>query len=240
MRKQEEKIDEAEIDAAVKAVNDRLENWTLWAKSAAYTRVLRPSEFLAVVVWVLELRKGSDLSESEMRDAVSHWKYVIFRGFEEKILVRLHGASLLPVPDAGGSDWVLSVSQLNDLMGRLPWAFDVAWALDEFRQSADALSDQLRTWKDAADLHKRESEGGKKPGWTHAKLSLIAAAINEGVKVDAIAKRAGITRQTLDEAIDRYKKNPQKYGATEIKEIRPPASAAGGFPLQDAWGGKAA
>ncbi len=238
MSKKQKNTEAVPVDEVVKIVNARLEDWQSWAKGAAYAHVLKPSEFLALVVWALESRKGDALTDVEMHKAIGDWVHVINKGLEMKRLRPLHGISLLPVHDAMESEWVVAVSDLNNLMGMVPWSFDVEWALAEFRKGANDSEEKISTWEAAADFHKKQrgKDGKGKPSWIHAKLAPIAAAIASGVKVDAIAKRAGIARQTLRGVLDGYKENPQKYGAPVVAAIKPAAHVpAGADAMRGVW-----
>ncbi len=212
-----------------------LENWRSWAKGVAFSGLMTPLQFFAVVVWVLESHKGDELPEDQLKTALSHWKLVIDRGIEQKILIPLHGVSLLPVPEAKQSKWVLSVGQLIDLMEHLPWAFDLRWALENFSKEEDENAEEFKTWQEAADMHKRQSEGGKKPEWTHAKLKPICAAIEQKVKLSLIAGRAGITRQTLAGVVENYKANPEKYGKPNREQIQAATPTRSGAALFESW-----
>ncbi|PUE06154.1 hypothetical protein [Limnohabitans sp. WS1] len=212
-----------------------LENWRSWAKGVAFSGLMTPLQFFAVVLWVLESHKGDELPEDQLKTALSHWKRVIDRGINEAILIPLHGVSLLPVPEANQSEWVLSVGQLTDLMEHLPWAFDLRWALENFSKGADENAEEIKTWQEAAELHKSQSEGGKKPEWTHAKLKPICEAVESGVKPTLIAKKAGITRQALEGALKKYKANPNGHDKPDLGQIQAATSARGGAALQDHW-----
>lgn len=223
-----------ELYQRVDAVFD---DWRTWAKEAAYSKLLTPLQFLAVVVWVLEARKGDELSEDEKRLSVAHWGLAIDRGMEQKILVPLHGVSLLPVPEAHQSKWVLSIGQLTDLMERLPWAFDLKWALGEFGSAIGREAEDIATWQEAAALHKKERgetpKGGKKPKWTHAKLKPISNAIASGVNITVIATAAGISRQSLDGVLKAYEADPNKYGKPDHSQIQVSTSKDKSFSLGD-------
>lgn len=216
-----------------------LDDWRAWAKDAAYSRLLTPLQFLAVVVWVLQARKGDELTEEETRLAVAHWGLVLDRGIEDKTLRPLHGVTLLPVPEASASDWVLSAGQLIGHMERLPWAFDLHWALDEFLKCSGAQAVELSTWEEAADLHRSESADGKKAKWTHTKLKPISAAVLNGVRLADIAKKAGISRAALDEALKKYRVDPERYGKPTTTHIQT-TPTMGGLLLADAWQKKTA
>lgn len=229
-----ETSNESELYQRVDAV---LDDWRTWAKEAAYSGLLTLLQFLAVVVWVLEARKGDELSEKEKRLSVAHWGLAIDRGMEQKILVPLHGVSLLPVPEAHQSKWVLSIGQLTDLMERLPWAFDLKWALGEFGSAIGRESEEIATWQEAAALHKKEKgenpKGGHKSKWTHAKLKPISDAIARGVNISVIATAAGIAHQTLGGVLRTYEADPHKYGKPVHSQIQVSASKDKSISLDD-------
>jgi hypothetical protein len=212
-----------------------LENWRSWAKGVAFSGLMTPLQFFAVVLWVLESHKGDELPEDQLKTALSHWGRVIDRGIEQKILRPLHGVSLLPVPEANQSDWVLSVGQLTDLMEHLPWAFDLRWALENFSKGADENAEEIKTWQEAAELHKSQSEGGKKPEWTTAKLKPICEAVESGVKPSLIANKAGITRQALDGALKKHKANPKGHDKPNRGQIQAATSTRSGAALHEYW-----
>ena len=219
----------------VKAV---LENWRSWAKGVAFSGLMTPMQFFAVVLWVLESHKGDELPEDQLKTALSHWKLVIDRGIEQKILIPLHGVSLLPVPDTNQSEWVLSLGQLTDLMEHLPWAFDLRWAIENFTKGADEQAKEIKTWQEAADLHKSQSEDGKKPRWTHEKLKPISAVVRQGEKLTVIAKRAGISRQSLEDVLRNYEANPEKYGKPNLEQVQAAPVRSGSTLLQGVWNSK--
>jgi hypothetical protein len=212
-----------------------LENWRSWAKGVAFSGLMTPLQFFAVVLWVLESHKGDELPEDQLKTALSHWKRVIDRGIKEEILIPLHGVSLLPVPEANESKWVLSVGQLIDLMEHLPWAFDLRWALESFSKEADENAEEIQTWQEAAELHKSQSEGGKKPEWTQAKLKPICEAVESGVKPGLIANKAGITRQALEGALKKQKTNPNGHDKPNRGQIQAATSTRSGAALHDHW-----
>lgn len=212
-----------------------LENWRSWAKGVAFSGLMTPLQFFAVVLWVLESHKGDELPEDQLKTALSHWKRFIDRGIKEEILIPLHGVSLLPVPEANESKWVLSVGQLIDLMEHLPWAFDLRWALESFSKGADENAEEVKTWQEAAELHKSQSEGGKKPEWTHAKLKPIFTAIEHGVKPSVIANTAGITRQALEGVLKKHKANPNGYDKPSREQIQAATSTRSGAALYEYW-----
>jgi len=194
----ESKFAEVPSNETVRCVQRTLDTWAEWAEGTD-RGVLTPYQFLALILWAIKTPEASAQDEALIIDG---WARVLLNQMRNGIPA-LHPVTLLPIEGHHSpSEWVLSIQHAQEFLDSLPIGFGVERALQHFREQA-ALGKKggVLTLDDAIAQRK----GGKNKPWTDSQVSVISQAVqDDGLK--AIAKRIGISHQTLSTALNRDRK----------------------------------
>lgn len=230
-------------------VSAALDDWEKWQAAAAAGGYLDIYQVLAVLLWWRTNQQK--LSQSEEGVFVNHWAAKIKAATPMRAatlgvcgpfrqvtpldpITRLPIAGVQSINSLEG--WVFSWANIDAWLESLGFERLYTYFFGCSEKEELALDTKpICTWRDAADLHKHQSDDGKKPAWTHQKLAPIAAALKSGVSPKEIASAAGIKRQTLEEVVKKYEANPVAYGAPLPTPSNDADKSSAGAALHDVW-----
>lgn len=182
----------------VRSVLRTLESWGEWAGSTD-RGILTPYQLLALILWSIQTPKTSAAEESLI---VVGWARALLSGMRQGIPA-LHPVTLLPIEGYKGPlDWVLTVQHAQEFLDSMPVGFDVAIALQHFRDQAAVAKEGVELTLDDAIAQRK---GGKNKPWTDSQLEVIGEAVHKQ-GLQSIAARMELSHQSLSSALKRDRK----------------------------------